>query len=179
MEGLPCPPPGHLPNPGTEPASPALAAGFFTTEPPKEPWRNGTKQKETKSPKGQAENPRQTFRFGLVVLQTPTTWESTDSAGNAARWAGHGTQGPRQALLTARAQIPQVPWPHLVTLRYLPLSQGLAAVLSSPTQRVPGGSSLGTVNHSALSKANSRDTKHKGQQMLASEREERTGSQAG
>ena len=35
--GLPCPPPGDLPNPGTEPASsvsPALAGGFFTTVPP-------------------------------------------------------------------------------------------------------------------------------------------------
>ena len=32
--GLPCPPPGDLPDPGTEPASlmsPALAGGFFTT----------------------------------------------------------------------------------------------------------------------------------------------------
>ena len=32
--GLPCPPPGDLPNPGiesTSPASPALAGGFFTT----------------------------------------------------------------------------------------------------------------------------------------------------
>ena len=32
--GLPCPPPGALPNPGTEPSSlrsPALAGGFFTT----------------------------------------------------------------------------------------------------------------------------------------------------
>ena len=27
-------PPGDLPNPGIEPASPALADGFFTTEPP-------------------------------------------------------------------------------------------------------------------------------------------------
>ena len=41
--GLPCPPPGDLPHPGTEPGSltaPALAAGFFTTsatwEPPQE-----------------------------------------------------------------------------------------------------------------------------------------------
>ena len=35
--GLPFPPPGDLPNPGTEPESPAssqLASGFFTTEPP-------------------------------------------------------------------------------------------------------------------------------------------------
>ena len=29
--GLPCPSPGDLPNPGIEPASPALAGGFFTT----------------------------------------------------------------------------------------------------------------------------------------------------
>ena len=35
--GLPFPPPGDLPNPGIKPrspASPALAGGFFTTEPP-------------------------------------------------------------------------------------------------------------------------------------------------
>ena len=31
--GLPCPPPGDLPSPGIENASPALAGGFFTTEP--------------------------------------------------------------------------------------------------------------------------------------------------
>ena len=29
--GLPCPPAGALPNPGTEPVSPELAGGFFTT----------------------------------------------------------------------------------------------------------------------------------------------------
>ena len=32
--GLSFPSPGDLPNPGIEPASPALAEGFFTTEPP-------------------------------------------------------------------------------------------------------------------------------------------------
>ena len=35
---LPCPPPGDLPNPGSEPTSlvsPALAGGFFTAEPPR------------------------------------------------------------------------------------------------------------------------------------------------
>ena len=31
--GLPFPTPGDLPNPGMEPASLALAGGFFTTEP--------------------------------------------------------------------------------------------------------------------------------------------------
>ena len=35
--GLPFPPPGDLPHPGTEPASPALAGGFLTTEPPGKP----------------------------------------------------------------------------------------------------------------------------------------------
>ena len=38
--GLPFPPPGHLPDPGTEPASllsPTLAGGFFTTAPPEKP----------------------------------------------------------------------------------------------------------------------------------------------
>ena len=38
--GLPCPPPGNLPNPGMEPrspVSPALAGAFFTAEPPGKP----------------------------------------------------------------------------------------------------------------------------------------------
>ena len=32
--GLPFPPPGDHSNPGTEPTSPELAGGFFTTKPP-------------------------------------------------------------------------------------------------------------------------------------------------
>ena len=35
--GLPFPSPGDLPDPGIEPASPALAGRFFTTEPPAKP----------------------------------------------------------------------------------------------------------------------------------------------
>ena len=35
--GLPFPPPEHLPSPGIEPTSPALAGRFFTTEPPGNP----------------------------------------------------------------------------------------------------------------------------------------------
>ena len=35
--GLPCPPPRDRPSPGIEPESPALAGGFFTTEPPEKP----------------------------------------------------------------------------------------------------------------------------------------------
>ena len=34
---LPCPPPGDLPNKWIEPASPALAGRFFSTEPPGKP----------------------------------------------------------------------------------------------------------------------------------------------
>ena len=34
---MPFPPPGDLPDPGIEPMSPALAGGFFTTEPPEKP----------------------------------------------------------------------------------------------------------------------------------------------
>ena len=36
--GLPFPTPGGLSNPGTEPASPALAGGFSTTAPPGKPF---------------------------------------------------------------------------------------------------------------------------------------------
>ena len=35
--GLPFPSPGDLPDPGVKPTSPALAGGFFTTEPPGKP----------------------------------------------------------------------------------------------------------------------------------------------
>ena len=35
--GLPFPPPGNLPDPGIEPASPAITGGFFTTESPCKP----------------------------------------------------------------------------------------------------------------------------------------------
>ena len=37
LRGLPCHPPGDLPNPRIKPVSPALAGGFFTTEPPRKP----------------------------------------------------------------------------------------------------------------------------------------------
>ena len=35
---LPYPSPVDLPHPGTERTSPALAGGFFTTEPPRKPY---------------------------------------------------------------------------------------------------------------------------------------------
>ena len=37
--GLPFPSPGDLPNPRIEPTSPALACGFFTTEPLRKPTK--------------------------------------------------------------------------------------------------------------------------------------------
>ena len=36
--GLPCPPPGDLPNPGIEPRSPAMQADSFPSEPPGKPF---------------------------------------------------------------------------------------------------------------------------------------------
>ena len=39
--GLPCPPPGNLPNPGIEPRSPALQADSLPTEPPGKPKNTG------------------------------------------------------------------------------------------------------------------------------------------
>ena len=41
QSGLPLPSPGHLPGPGIEPTSPALAGRFFTTEPPGKPLQKG------------------------------------------------------------------------------------------------------------------------------------------
>ena len=38
--GLLFPTPGDLPNPGIQPTSPALAGGFFATEPPGKPNNN-------------------------------------------------------------------------------------------------------------------------------------------
>ena len=56
--GLPCPPPGDLPDPGTEnasPAAPVLTGGFFTPEPPGSPTHHpqntppqGTSTQETR-----------------------------------------------------------------------------------------------------------------------------------
>ena len=39
--GLPCPPPGDLPNPGIEPSSPALQEDSLPSEPPEKPKNTG------------------------------------------------------------------------------------------------------------------------------------------
>ena len=38
---LPCPPPGHLPNPGIKPRSPALQVDSLPAEPPEKPKTTG------------------------------------------------------------------------------------------------------------------------------------------
>ena len=53
LSGLPCPPPGDLPNPGIEHVSSALAGRFFTSETPGKPLKATkppfcTPQKENK-----------------------------------------------------------------------------------------------------------------------------------
>ena len=44
--GLPLPSPGHLPNPGIKPASPAVAGGFCSAEPPGTPKTSSTQLKQ-------------------------------------------------------------------------------------------------------------------------------------
>ena len=54
--GLPFPPPGNLPNPGSEPASPAssaLAGRFITTEPPGKPFLSIALPQKKKNKKNQ------------------------------------------------------------------------------------------------------------------------------
>ena len=43
---LPCPPPEHLPDPGMEPASPALTGGFFTNDPPEKALKDKVETKQ-------------------------------------------------------------------------------------------------------------------------------------
>ena len=71
--GLPCPPPGDLPDPGTEPVSlmsPALAGGFFTTrttmgQPPLLSWVQGWSFKA-----GSGEGSREGWQSLLLQCRT-------------------------------------------------------------------------------------------------------------
>ena len=47
---MPFPPPEDLPDPGIEPASPILAAGFFTTAPPEKVVLPKSRQTERSGP---------------------------------------------------------------------------------------------------------------------------------
>ena len=55
---FPCPPPGDLPDPGMEPKSPALAGGFFTTEPPGSPVEDSGYLQENRGVGGPQGSPR-------------------------------------------------------------------------------------------------------------------------
>ena len=75
---LPFPPPGDLPNPGTEPASlasPALAGGFFTTVPPGKPHMLHLGKIEGGRRRG-----RQRMRCWMAS-PTQWTWVWVDSGG--------------------------------------------------------------------------------------------------
>ena len=63
--GLPCPPPGDLPDPGIEPASPVLAARFFATELPGKPSLTAK---------------RETLKKARVALVPPRVPPPVDSA---------------------------------------------------------------------------------------------------
>ena len=73
--GLPFPSPGDRPDPEMEPASPASAGGFFTTEPPRKPcvqfYRTGNGGSETLSNVPEATQPKmaesRTISFPLKV----------------------------------------------------------------------------------------------------------------
>ena len=56
--GLPFPSPRNLPDPGTEPASPTLAGGFFTTEPPRKPGLDPGRMETITKEKSRAANPK-------------------------------------------------------------------------------------------------------------------------
>ena len=81
LGGLPCPPPGDLPNPGIEHmslVSPALAGGFFTTAPPVHSCRS-LKYGHTSTPIGNSCS----FKFWVPAAnpraaQTPL-WDSPHS----------------------------------------------------------------------------------------------------
>ena len=59
--GLPFPPPGHLPNPGTKLVSPALAGAIFVTEPPGKPNTGIVKRKQQARSGVTALNPKSTI----------------------------------------------------------------------------------------------------------------------
>ena len=76
--GFPFPPPGDLPNSGTESTSPALAGGFFTTEPPKNPPASvevGSIPELGRSPGGGNGNPLQYSCLGNPMDRE--AWQAT------------------------------------------------------------------------------------------------------
>ena len=92
--GLPCPPPGDLPDPGIEPMFPALAGGFFTTEPPRKrppPTLHRLPhcvKASSASPLGAEDHPA----FGVLPRQPPQSGRTQAGLGRSVgRWAGWAT----------------------------------------------------------------------------------------
>ena len=72
--GLPCPPPGDLPDPGIEPASlasAALAGGFFTTVPCGKPISTPT----TQGTVSQYKSPIKEIRVPWINAMTLKLWQ--------------------------------------------------------------------------------------------------------
>ena len=76
--GLPFPSPGDLPDPGMQPASPALAGRFFTTEPPGKPVKIGAKEKDP-SAFIYSSSKKQMSHNGIVHDVFLTFWVYTES----------------------------------------------------------------------------------------------------
>ena len=72
--GLPFPSPGDLPGPGMEPTSPALAGGFFSTEPPGKPCASLEKVIRYLSAHLEAENPSCWYRSCSPLLTFLPPW---------------------------------------------------------------------------------------------------------
>ena len=117
--GLPFPPPGGLPDPGIEAASPALTGGFFTTQPPGEAPLRLTKSTVIRT-EGKCKYP----------------WRRIHSDNFSIVWKGRvkvrgtGTVGPKhpekQARLTG------------VSRAFLRVSSPLPVILSWGPPEVPG-----------------------------------------
>ena len=87
LEGVACPPPAHLPDPGIKPGSPALQADSFPSEPPGKPSLNVLACKTPLLPYG---TPSQSCGF---LLQTLTGWGPRNTGREAC--PGHAPWSPR------------------------------------------------------------------------------------
>ena len=74
--GLPCPPPGVLPNPGTEPRSPALQADSSSCDPPGKPKNTGV---GTQSCSLGSSQPRSQTRVSFVAGRFFTNWATREA----------------------------------------------------------------------------------------------------
>ena len=73
--GLPFPPPGDLPDPGIEPASPAFAGRFFTTELPGKPTGNPSHNSLTEDEIKGMQIGREEVKITVVCRRHETVWK--------------------------------------------------------------------------------------------------------